>query len=195
MEKIEFRVSPDGHVYFTPQGEKERRLSRFEKGVCVKIMDIIIERFPGAWARLRTIYPVTKKTNAEIDKAYYKAIERFIRCNFGEHDTLTADIEHDILNFEEVRCPLRGICPHENVICKPRSMIRLSEAEREVVKYYLTPSRRLPTCSTSHRTPSRASSTASRRRPVRRTAARLSRLSGSTGSCNDRVVNRIKHIM
>lgn len=137
MEKIEFRVSPDGHVYFTPQGEKERRLSRFEKGVCVKIMHIIIERFPGAWARLRTIYPVTKKTNAEIDKAYYKAIERFIRCNFGEHDMLTADIEHDILNFEEVRCPLRGICPHENVICKPRSMIRLSEAEREVVKYYL----------------------------------------------------------
>ena len=32
---------------------------------------------------------------------------RFVRCNFGEHDLLTQDIEHDILHFEEVRCPHR----------------------------------------------------------------------------------------
>lgn len=137
MAKIEFRVSPDGKVYFTPEGEKERRLSRFEKGVIDEITCMIMHRFPGAWARLRTIYPEASKSRVDIDKAYYKAVERFIRCNFGEHDMLTPDIEHDILNFEEVRCPLRGICPEENVICKPRSMIRLSEAEREVVKYYL----------------------------------------------------------
>ena len=137
MAKIEFRVSPDGKVYFTPEGEKERRLSRFEKGVIDEITCMIMHRFPGAWARLRTIYPEASKSRADIDKAYYKAVERFIRCNFGEHDMLTPDIEHDILNFEEVRCPLRGICPDENVVCKPRSMIQLTAAEREVVKYYL----------------------------------------------------------
>ena len=40
-------------------------------------------------------------------------------------------------DFEEVRCPLRGICKDEHVICKPKSLVHLSKGEQEVVKLYL----------------------------------------------------------
>ena len=137
MEGIEFRISPDGNVYFKEGNKEEKRLTRFEKVVCLEVADIIESRFPGAWARLRSLYPEKGQTSAEKDKQFFKIVERFIRCNFGEHDLLTPDIENDILHFEEVKCPLRGICPDENLICKPQSLLRLSPAEKEVVKLYL----------------------------------------------------------
>ena len=138
MEAIEFRVSPDGKVYYKEGHKDEKRLTRFEKRICLEVIDIIESRFPGAWARLRSLYPDKGKTSADKDKQFFKIIDRFIRCNFGEHDLLTPDIEHKILHFEEVRCPLRGgLCPDENIICKPQSLVKLSPAEKEVVKLYL----------------------------------------------------------
>lgn len=138
MEAIEFRVSPDGQVYFKEGKKPEKRLTRFEKAVCVHVLGLIRDRFPGAWSRLKLLYPPKSKNSAHQDQAAFAIVERFIRCNFGEHDLLTPDIEHDILHFEEVRCPLRGkFCPDENVVCKPQSLIRLSPAEKEVVKLYL----------------------------------------------------------
>ncbi len=137
MENVEFRVSPDGKVFFSINGE-EKRLTRFHRNVCTPIAGMIKERFPGAWSRLVLLYHAKVNTPTEREKAEFLMIERFIRCNFGEHDLLTPDIEEDILNFEEVRCPLRGgFCPHENIICKPQSLIRLSKSEKEVVKFYL----------------------------------------------------------
>lgn len=137
METIEFLVTPDGKLYYRKDKGEERRLTRFDKEICVKILEIIRDRFPGAWSRLRLMYKPTSKSHAERDKAAFKIVERFIRCNFGEHDLLTPDIENDILHFEEVRCPLRGICPDENIICKPQSLIKLSPAEKDVAKLYL----------------------------------------------------------
>ena len=137
METIEFLVTPDGKLYYRKDKGEERRLTRFDKEICVKILEMISDRFPGAWSRLRLMYKPTSKSHAEQDKAACKIVERFIRCNFGEHDLLTPDIENDILHFEEVRCPLRGICPDENIICKPQSLIKLSPAEKEVAKLYL----------------------------------------------------------
>lgn len=64
-------------------------------------------------------------------------VDRFIRCNFGEHDTLTQDIDNQIVNFEEVKCPLRGICEFQGVICKPKSMVNLSKCERQIADLYL----------------------------------------------------------
>lgn len=138
MEAIEFRVSPDGQVYFKEGKKQEKRLTRFEKGICVHVLGLIRDRFPGAWSRLRLLYKPKANTDAQKDIAAFNIVDRFIRCNFGEHDLLTPDIEHDILHFEEVRCPLRGkFCPDENVICKPQSMVRLSPAEKDVAKLYL----------------------------------------------------------
>ncbi len=138
MEAIEFRVSPDGEVYFKEGNKPERRLTRFEKTVCVHVLGLIHDKFPGAWARLKNLYKPKSNGSAHKDQAAFSMVDRFIRCNFGEHDLLTPDIEHEILHFEEVRCPLRGkYCPDEGVICKPQSLIKLSPAEREVAHLYL----------------------------------------------------------
>lgn len=127
MEGVEFYVSPDGQVYYRLDGKPAKRLTKFSAEVVEPLITIIRNRFPECYARLSILY----KENAS------EMAGRFVRCNFGEHDLLTQDIEHDILNFEEVRCPLRGICADERVICKPKSLVRLSKGEQEVVKLYL----------------------------------------------------------
>ena len=127
MDAIEFYTSPDGFVYFKKQGEETKRLTKFHTDVIDKILDIIKQRSPESYAALYKMY----RHNA------FRIVERFVRCNFGEHDLLTQDIENDILHFEEVRCPLRGICELEGVICKPKSMVNLSKCEREIANLYL----------------------------------------------------------
>lgn len=55
-----------------------------------------------------------------------------------EEDLLSDDVEHDLLHFEEVRCPLRGICEDERVICKPKTPQNLlANGELTVTKLYL----------------------------------------------------------
>ena len=64
--------------------------------------------------------------------------DRFIRCNFGADDRLSSDIIDDCLNFEEVKCPLRGkFCKDEGLICKPKGSVELSQVERNVAKLYV----------------------------------------------------------
>lgn len=127
MENIEFHTSPDGSVYYKISGEEAKRLTKFNTAIIDKLHNIIRTRFPECYATLSRIYR----------RDPFKMVDRFIRCNFGEHDLLTQDIEHDILHFEEVRCPLRGICENEWVICKPKSMVNLSKCEREIADLYL----------------------------------------------------------
>lgn len=110
MEEVEFYTSPEGQVYYKKDGHDPKRLTKFSE-VVEPLITIIRNRFPECYARLATLY----KEHAT------QMVDRFVRCNFGEHDLLTNDIEYDILNFEEVRCPLRGICKDEHVICKPRA--------------------------------------------------------------------------
>lgn len=126
MEAVEFFTSPEGQVYYRNGSGEAKRLTKFSD-VVKPMITIIRNRFPECYARLAMIY----KENAS------QMVGRFVRCNFGEHDLLTKDIDHDILNFEEVRCPLRGICKDEHVICKPKSLINLSKGEKDVVKLYL----------------------------------------------------------
>lgn len=66
----------------------------------------------------------------------YRMVDRFIRCNFGEADFLYSDIENGMFHFEEVKCPLRGICRDENVICKPKFKVPLSSEEGKAAVLY-----------------------------------------------------------
>lgn len=127
MEHVEFRVSPDGQVYYKEQGRSEKRLTKFSTAICEQLLATVKYRFPAAYSRLQTLYP----------RNTYDIVQRFVRCNFGEHDLLTPDIDHDILHFEEVRCPLRGMCPDEGIVCKPQSFVNLTAAESEVAHLYL----------------------------------------------------------
>ena len=66
----------------------------------------------------------------------YRIVDRFIRCNFGEADFMYFDIDDNFFHFEEVKCPLRGICKDEGVICKPKAILGLTVEEEKVVKLY-----------------------------------------------------------
>jgi DNA-binding CsgD family transcriptional regulator len=127
MEKVEFRVTADGRVMYRIAGKEEKRLTKFTKDIVEPMTALIHDRFPECYARLATIYR----------KNVTKMVDRFVRCNFGEEDLLSDDVEHDLLHFEEVRCPLRGICEDERVICKPKTLVNLSNGERTVTKLYL----------------------------------------------------------
>lgn len=135
MERIEFFTGPDGVVRYVADGGEAKRLTRFSEPVAM-IARLVEERFPGAWARLSQLYPARKSEGAAKDKAVAARVERFVRCNMGEHDLLTADFDNGRLNFEEVRCPLRGICPDEGVVCKPTDALPLTPAERKVASMY-----------------------------------------------------------
>ena len=127
MERIEFHCSPDGHVYFKTDRREQKRLTKFDTEVVDFLNDLIRERFPEAYARLSSLYKGKK----------FEMVNRFVRCNFGEQDYLSYDVENVVLNFEEVRCPLRGICENEKIICKPKSTVPLSESEKQIADLYL----------------------------------------------------------
>ncbi len=136
MEDIEFHTSPNGKVYYSVNGGDERKLTKFSTEIH-PLLSIVEERYPVCYARLAELYQASKNKGTMNDRTF-KMLERFIRCNFGEHDLLTSDIEGRKLHFEEVKCPLRGgFCPDENVICKPKSVVNLSPEETRAAKLYV----------------------------------------------------------
>ena len=77
---------------------------------------------------------VTNPTGTKTFENRFSAVDRFCRCNFHENDN-KADVDDDgNLVLEHVSCPLRGICPDETVICKPKLNTKLSKRELEVAK-------------------------------------------------------------
>ena len=103
MEGIEFFTSPEGQVYYRKDGHDAKRLTKFSSDIVSKVVTLVRNRFPECYSRLAILY----KKNAS------QMVDRFVRCNFGEHDL------------------------DEHIICKPKSLVRLSKGEQEVVKLYL----------------------------------------------------------
>ncbi len=137
MEKVEFRTSADGTVYYKEVGKAEKRLTRYSKEVIEPLLNIVAERWPATMITLSELYAKHYgTTDVRLAKKFIMA-SRFIRCNMGEDDHLTFDFDGDMLNFEMVHCPLRGgYCLFEGVICKPKPGVRLGEREVEVARYY-----------------------------------------------------------
>ena len=90
-------------------------------------------RFPEAVARLHE-WAYDSIANKRFFE--YRMVDRFIRCNFGEADFLYSDIENGMFHFEEAKCPLRGICKDENVICKPKLKLPVSKEESRAAVLY-----------------------------------------------------------
>ncbi len=66
----------------------------------------------------------------------FKIVNRFLRCNFSEHDNQPDIDDNGNLILEEVSCPLRGICDDEGIICHPKFSTVLSKREIEVAKEF-----------------------------------------------------------
>ncbi len=130
IKNIEFYNTPDGQVCCKPLNEAMYILTESDTTIIADILTMIQELYPAAFAALSELY-----SRSERNKNYYhfRMVHRFIRCNFGEYDALSMDVNASgHLRFEDVRCPLRGECPYECIICKPMLDTKLSEREQQV---------------------------------------------------------------
>ena len=132
LSNLEFYNTPEGDVMMKEFGKPAIVLKDTERPTIEYMLTIIRDRYPKAHARLMQLY-----SSSTMNRWHYefKVVHRFIRCNFGEYDQYNFDINKDgLFMFEEVKCPLRGECEHENVICRPELDTALTEREMEVFR-------------------------------------------------------------
>lgn len=123
----------DGNLYILEEGTT-RRITERDTELIERILDKMRNFYPEATAALEKAY---QKSALNISYYRYRMAARFIRCNFGELDTTDTDVTDDgVYRFEKVKCPLRGECPLEGVVCMPKFNSRLSEAEERVMRMY-----------------------------------------------------------
>lgn len=136
LERYEFFNSPDGTVYVKPFDKPMFVYDLDCRQITDEMISLIRDLYPGAFTALSSLY---SRSERNTDFYMFKIVHRFIRCNFGENDTLSFDINQvGAMNIEEVRCPLRGECIHEGLICKPVLQSKLSPREEEVGRLLAT---------------------------------------------------------
>lgn len=127
---IEFYNTPEGEICVKPLNEAMFILKESNTDLISDLLVTIQELYPTAFAALAELY-----SKSELNRNYYhyKIVHRFIRCNLGEYDALSMDIgSTGTFRMEDVRCPLRGECPFEGIICRPTLDRKLSEREQQV---------------------------------------------------------------
>lgn len=135
LKSVEFYSSPFGEVMVKPENEPVHILEETgqdNRGFINTFISYISIFYTEAWNALRKEY--SKKEPNRLNYEFW-IVSRFIRCNFGEYDYNSPDIDiYGRFHFEEVRCPLRGECPLENICCKPTFNTTLSFRETEVLR-------------------------------------------------------------
>lgn len=128
----EFYNTPDGDVVVKPVNSPAYILSSKDREIISTMLTLINDRYPEAARKLMELY---NKSRFNREYFEYRIVHRFIRCNFGEYDQLSIDIDsRGVMRMEEVRCPLRGECACEHIICRPKLSTSLSERELEVME-------------------------------------------------------------
>ncbi len=131
MEAIEFYLW-EKQVCYRVDGN-ERVFTQQDREIVEFVLDFIRKFFPDALMALSEVCSDSAANKRFFD---FRRADRFIRCNFSEHDKLNFDIHNGLMHFEDVRCPLRGICKHEGVICKPKLRIQVPTEEGKVAVLY-----------------------------------------------------------
>lgn len=131
MEAIEFYII-DGQTC-TRRSGSSKPLTPDDREEIEWMLEQMRRCFPGAVERLEEWAGESKPNKRFFE---YRMVDRFIRCNFGEADFLYSDIEDGMFHFEEVMCPLRGICKDENVVCKPKFKMPVSKEESRAAVLY-----------------------------------------------------------
>lgn len=131
MEQIEF-YNINGVTWINRNGQS-RILTSKDRDCVGFMMENIKKYFPEA---MNALMSWASDSRRNVPYYEFRIVDRFIRCNFGEADFLSPDIEMGRFHFEEVKCPLRGICKGEGVICKPRPLTDMPEEEKKVVGLY-----------------------------------------------------------
>lgn len=132
LRNIEFYNTPSGEVVISETHEPIHVFEESDTELINELLDVIRDRFPLAYKRLSENYTRSEKNIAHYN---FRMVKRFIRCNMGEYDQNHMDIDqHGIFHFEEVKCPLRGECRDECIICKPEMNTKLSSREMDVFR-------------------------------------------------------------
>lgn len=133
MRKLEFYVSPEGETHVLVEGKDY--LLRNQVEIFEKLYRIIGESFSEA---LKSCVKCARSLNHAGDdrRLRFLAVDRFVRCNFGNRD-LTPDIHEGRVELEEVNCHLRGACEYEHVICMPRCSLLKDIEERCIAELCL----------------------------------------------------------
>ena len=131
MEAVEFFVI-DGQTCIRRDGVS-KPLTQKDREEVEWMLERMRSCFPEAVTRLQE-WAEESMPNKRFYE--YRMVDRFIRCNFGDADFLHSDIEDGMFHFEEVKCPLRGICKDENVVCKPKFRMPLPEEEGKAAILY-----------------------------------------------------------
>ena len=131
----EMYTTPDGCVMIKPHNQPVRELAENGKENRQFIQDMLEYMrtfYTEAFEALCKEY--SRKEPNRLNYEYW-IVTRFIRCNMGNYDTLSQDIDtKGMLQFEEVKCPMRGECKLENICCRPRFNSGLSHRETEVLR-------------------------------------------------------------
>ncbi len=132
LKNIEFYNTPSGDVIMSELNKPIRVLSEQDTDIIDSLLQVINDRWPLAYKRLAANYTMSERN---IRHYNFRMVKRFLRCNCGEYDQSNYDIDvHGIFHFEEVKCPLRGECRDECVICKPELNTKLTDREMDVFR-------------------------------------------------------------
>ena len=128
MGGLEFFINND-ELWFS-DGKTMSQLTE-SSNIVGELFSQIEEFYPDAYDALKAEYG-----KASLNPQYFKflCVRRFCKCNFGMLDNTKRDLLFEKVNFEKVRCPLRGECRNEGVICMPKRSKVLSEAELRVME-------------------------------------------------------------
>lgn len=133
LANIEFFKTPDGAVLYKRQDGPVRELSEHDRELVGNLLSLIRTRYPEAFSALSELY-----SRSERNRAWYefRMVSRFIRCNLGDYDTQSIDIDADgLLHMEQMKCPLMGAddCQYECIICRPKLSTGLTTRELELL--------------------------------------------------------------
>lgn len=131
MEAIEFyRI--DKQIRYTMNGE-EHVLTQSDREIVEFMLQQLRTFYPDALERLSQLCNESAANKYWYD---FRRVEWFIRCNFSELDRVSFDIQNGMLQLEDVKCPLRGICHDEGKICRPKLRMPVGEEEARAAMMY-----------------------------------------------------------
>jgi len=131
MEGLEFFIVND-HLWVNTDDGRSLQVTEGDTEFIQNLSSIIRERYPEAYKALAKEYQ-----KCAINHNYFQflIVRRFCKCNFGELDTTKIDFDKSgKFNFEKVKCPLRGECKFDGVVCMPKFNSQLSDAEMRVMR-------------------------------------------------------------
>jgi DNA-binding CsgD family transcriptional regulator len=132
MKNIEFYITPKGDVMIhSEKGVRQLKVS--DRQFISSMMNIIDEFYPQSLTALSKVYEKLKSVPGFYE---FHIARRFIKCNFGKYDSILDIDQFGSLNFEEIECPLRGECPVEGIVCKPKFNSKLTDRELDVMQLY-----------------------------------------------------------